>query len=149
YSEMNWIGADGTDIIGLLFANWYSNGNEIPVDKEAAKVYWDRKLEEAEMYASTNQLLFLNGVDHQLGKADVAEAIKVVNGLYADYKFVHSHFDDHLKDMMEAPPQDLDTVQRELSSQEPVGWYTLPNTAYSPTYYKQEDHHLSIILEQH
>ncbi|WZU01841.1 hypothetical protein MGH68_01635 [Erysipelothrix sp. D19-032] len=32
YSEINWEGADGTEIFSILFANWYSNGNEIPVN---------------------------------------------------------------------------------------------------------------------
>ncbi len=44
YSEMNWEGVDGSTITGLLFANWYSNGNEIPTNKEEAEVYWTQKL---------------------------------------------------------------------------------------------------------
>ena len=39
YSEMNWQGADGSEILGLLFANWYSNGNEIPAEKDAALAF--------------------------------------------------------------------------------------------------------------
>src|SRR5699024_4129032 len=41
YSEMTWEGPDGSSVHGILFANWYCNGNEIPVEKEAAKAYWD------------------------------------------------------------------------------------------------------------
>ena len=44
YSEMNWRGPDGSEIFGLLFANWYSNGNEIPVDREEAHQFWDSKI---------------------------------------------------------------------------------------------------------
>lgn len=148
YSEMNWVGADGTDIIGLLFANWYSNGNEIPVDEKEAKEYWDTKLKEAEMYASTDQLLFLNGVDHQPVQKDVSEAIRVANELYPEYNFIHSNFDDYLKAMVAALPEDLDTVSGELTSQETEGWYTLTNTASSRTYLKQEDFEMSVLLEQ-
>ena len=36
FSEMYWQGADGSRVLGILFANWYSNGNEIPVDKDEA-----------------------------------------------------------------------------------------------------------------
>ena len=39
YSEMWWEGPDQTKIFGLLFANWYSNGNEIPSEK-AAIAFW-------------------------------------------------------------------------------------------------------------
>ncbi|RDC48910.1 alpha-mannosidase, partial [Acinetobacter sp. RIT592] len=56
YSEMWWKGPDQTEIFGLLFANWYSNGNEIPAEKEAAIRFWDQKLADAEQYASTNHL---------------------------------------------------------------------------------------------
>lgn len=54
FSEMTWRGPDGSDITGLLFANWYSNGNEIPTDEEQAKIYWTQKLADVEKFASTN-----------------------------------------------------------------------------------------------
>ena len=54
YSEMIWKAPDGSEVTGILFANWYSNGNEIPVDEEEAKIFWERKLQDAEKYASTN-----------------------------------------------------------------------------------------------
>jgi len=148
YSEMNWAGVDGTEIIGLLFANWYSNGNEIPVNKKEAKKYWDQKLDDAETYASTNQLLFMNGVDHQPVQKDVSEAIKVANELYPDYHFIHSNFEDYLEQMISELPDELDTVEGELTSQETEGWYTLTNTASSRTYLKQRNHQVSVLLEQ-
>ena len=39
YSEMWWEGPDQTKIFGLLFANWYSNGNEIPSEKSGNR-FW-------------------------------------------------------------------------------------------------------------
>ena len=46
YSEMMWASPDGTKLPGILFANWYNNGVEVPVDEAEAKVYWDKKLTE-------------------------------------------------------------------------------------------------------
>ena len=43
FSEMYWQGADGSRVLGILFANWYSNGNEIPVDKDEALTFWKQK----------------------------------------------------------------------------------------------------------
>ena len=43
FSEMWWEGPDGTKILGILFANWYSNGNEIPAEKTAALDFWNQK----------------------------------------------------------------------------------------------------------
>ena len=57
FSEMYWQGADGSRVLGILFANWYSNGNEIPVDKDEALIFWKQKLADVRDYASTNQWL--------------------------------------------------------------------------------------------
>lgn len=137
YSEMWWQGPDGTRILGLLFANWYSNGNEIPTDPVQAKTYWDQKLADAEAYASTDNLLMMNGVDHEPVQADVTTAIKVANELYPDYEFVHSNFPDYLAALKASLPIQLSTIKDELTSQETDGWYTLANTASSRVYLKQ------------
>lgn len=69
-----WEGPDGSKVLGILFANWYSNGNEVPVDEEEAKKFWDRKLADAEKYASTPELLYMNGCDHQPIQIDLRKA---------------------------------------------------------------------------
>lgn len=147
YSEMNWEGIDGTEIIGLLFANWYCNGNEVPTDRVEAKEFWDKSLQDVENYASTNQLLMLNGCDHQPVQKDLAEAIRVANELYPEYNFIHSNFTTYMRDMIEELPEELDTVSGELTSQETEGWYTLTNTASSRMYLKQENTKIAKMLE--
>ncbi|MEC6746965.1 alpha-mannosidase [Marinilactibacillus sp. XAAS-LB27] len=148
YSEMNWQGVDDSVITGLLFANWYSNGNEVPTDKKLAKVYWDQKLEDAEKYASTDQLLFMNGCDHQPVQKDLSKAIELANELYPDYQFIHSDFPNYISEVLPTLPTDLDTVKGELTSQETEGWYTLTNTASSRVYLKQENARISRLLEK-
>lgn len=148
YSEMKWVGADQSEILGLLFANWYSNGNEVPVEREAAKKFWDQKLKDAEAYASTDELLFMNGCDHQPVQKDLSQAIAVANELYPEYNFIHSNFEDYMEQLLQNLPDDLDTVSGELTSQETEGWYTLTNTASSRMYLKQENHRIAVLLEQ-
>ncbi|HEN2074710.1 TPA: alpha-mannosidase [Enterococcus faecium] len=137
YSEMWWKGPDQTAIFGLLFANWYSNGNEIPVEKEAALAFWKQKLADAEQYASTNHLLMMNGVDHQPVQKDILKAIHLANELFPDYEFIHSNFTDYLEAVQKDVPEDLGSVEGELTSQETDGWYTLANTASARVYLKQ------------
>lgn len=137
YSEMWWKGPDQTAIFGLLFANWYSNGNEIPVEKEAALAFWKQKLADAEQYASTNHLLMMNGVDHQPVQKDISKAIHLANELFPDYEFIHSNFIDYLEAIQKDVPEDLGSVEGELTSQETDGWYTLANTASARVYLKQ------------
>ncbi|WP_125565792.1 alpha-mannosidase [Companilactobacillus insicii] len=139
YSEMWWKGPDGSKILGLLFANWYSNGNEIPVERDEAKRYWNQKLQDVEKYASTDNLLMMNGVDHQPVQKDVIEALDVASELYPNYEFIHSNFDDYLRAVSQDVPEDLSSIDGELTSQETDGWYTLANTASSRTYLKQEN----------
>lgn len=148
YSEMTWLGSDKSDVLSILFANWYSNGNEIPTEKEAAKVFWDKKLEEAERYASTSHLLMMNGCDHQPVQKNVSKAIRVARELYPDYEFIHSNFDDYVDVLKESLPDDLGTIHGELTSQESNGWYTLANTASSRVYLKQKNVEVSNMLEQ-
>lgn len=147
YSEMNWEGVDGSTITGLLFANWYSNGNEIPTNKEEAEVYWTQKLKDAERYASTDQLLFLNGCDHQPVQKDLSQALKVANELFDDYAFIHSDFTSYIESLKSELPEDLDKVTGELTSQETEGWYTLTNTASSRVYLKQKNAQIARLLE--
>ena len=87
---MNWQSQDGSSLPGILFANWYNNGMEIPVDEAEAKAYWDERLEKARKYAGTSQLLFMNGCDHQPVQKNFAQAIETARKLYPEIEFIHS-----------------------------------------------------------
>ena len=53
-------------------------------------------------FASSNQLLFMNGCDHQPIQTDLSEAINVANNLlYNDIEFLHSNFDNYIEDLKE------------------------------------------------
>jgi len=147
YSEMNWIGADGTKILGILFANWYSNGNEIPENTYEAKKFWDQKLEDASQFSSTHHLLMMNGCDHQPLQKNLTKAIKVARSLYPDIEFVHTDFETYLAEIRKELPANLTTVEGELKSQETEGWYTLANCASSRIYLKQWNTKVSRLLE--
>ncbi|KXT78955.1 alpha-mannosidase [Streptococcus sp. DD13] len=148
FSEMFWKGADGSQVLGILFANWYSNGNEIPVDIDEARVFWEQKLADVRAYASTNQWLLMNGCDHQPVQKNLSDAIRVANELYPEINFVHSSFEEYIQAVQAALPDNLSTVEGELTSQETDGWYTLANTSSSRIYLKQAFQEKSNLLEQ-
>lgn len=137
YSEMWWEGPDKTQVFGLLFANWYSNGNEIPSTQTEAQLFWEQKLADAEKFASTNHLLMMNGVDHQPVQKDLAKAIELANKLFPEYEFIHSNFEEYLSQLIKDLPKNLGKVKGELTSQETDGWFTLANTASTRVYLKQ------------
>lgn len=147
FSEMHWQGPDGSEILGILFANWYSNGNEIPTTETKARAFWDQKLAEVERFASTPHLLMMNGVDHQPVQKDVTQAIRLANELYPEYEFVHASFKDYIEAVKQDLPEALSTVTGELTSQETDGWFTLANTASARVYLKQWNTKVSRLLE--
>ena len=49
------------------------------------------------MFASTDELLFMNGCDHQPVQKDLSAAIETARRLYPDIEFVHSNFEDYVK----------------------------------------------------
>lgn len=137
YSEMYWRGTDGSKVYGILFANWYCNGNEVPVEKEAAAAYWKEHFDSLEKYAASPHMLMMNGCDHQPIQTDLSEAIQTAEALYPDVTFTHSNFNDYIASLSETLPADLKTVEGELRSQRTDGWGTLVNTASSRVYLKQ------------
>ncbi|MGG6309499.1 alpha-mannosidase [Paenibacillus macerans] len=149
FSELIWEGPDGSKVLGILFANWYSNGNEVPADEAEAKEFWDRKLADAEKYAATGELLFMNGCDHQPLQLDLPEAIRTAEKLYPDTKFIHSNFPDYLHELEAAlEGRELSTVKGELRSQRTDGWGTLVNTASARVYLKQMNQEGQALLEK-
>lgn len=147
YSEMWWQGPDDSKVLAILFANWYSNGVEIPVDRTEAKAFWTKKLADAERFAATDDLLFMNGIDHQPVQQDLTAALDVARDLFPDYEFIHTNFPAYIKQLRADLPKDLSTIQGELTSQATSGWYTLANTASSRIYLKQTNTAVSRLLE--
>ncbi|MEK3944637.1 alpha-mannosidase [Paenibacillus sp. FSL H3-0310] len=149
FSELIWEGPDGSKVLGILFANWYSNGNEVPVNEAEAKVFWEKKLADARKFASTGELLFMNGCDHQPAQLDLPEAIETAKRLYPDMEFIHSNFPDYLKAVEGVMDRsNLSTVKGELRSQHTDGWGTLVNTASARVYLKQRNQEGQILLEK-
>lgn len=149
FSELVWEGPDGSQVLGILFANWYSNGNEVPVELDEARRFWERKLGDARQYAATDQLLFMNGCDHQPLQTDLPGAIRMAEKLHPEVNFVHSNFPDYIR-AVEASlaGRSLSTVKGELRSQRTDGWGTLVNTASARVYLKQLNQRGQAMLEK-
>ncbi|HZG78255.1 MAG TPA: alpha-mannosidase, partial [Paenibacillus sp.] len=149
YSEMFWQSPDGSRVLGILFANWYHNGMEIPTDPEGAKAYWEKRIASVERYASTPHLLFMNGCDHQPVQKDVTDALHTARGLFPGITFHHSNFPDYVRAVQASiRPEALAVVRGELRSQRTDGWGTLVNTASARVYIKQANQANQSLLEK-
>ncbi len=148
YSEMLWRSPDGSSVVGILFANWYCNGNEVPTDEREAKEYWDQHLASLEKYAATPHMLMMNGCDHQPIQTDLPNAIEMAKKLYPNIEFVHSNFNEYINKLTLSLPDDIKVIDGELRSQQTDGWGTLVNTASSRVYIKQMNQHCQSLLEK-
>jgi alpha-mannosidase len=148
FSEMHWQSPDGSSVLGILFANWYNNGMEIPTDTEEAETYWSKRIMDAEKFASTNHLLFMNGCDHQPIQVNLPEAVETAQKLFPKIEFIHSNFADYIYQVKEMVPEYLKTIKGELRSQHTNGWGTLVNTASTRIYLKQKNQVCQTMLEK-
>lgn len=145
YSELIWQSPDGSALPAAFFANWYNNGQEIAEDGN--KAYWDNVLQSAEKYASCDELLVLNGCDHQPVQKNLAKAIRAAKENYPDYEFSHVGFEEYTNRMIKNMPKDVSTVRGELTSKFSDGWVTLINTASSLIDLKVMNRECEILLE--
>ncbi|HZG56006.1 alpha-mannosidase [Paenibacillus sp.] len=135
-SELWWASPDGSRVLSVFLANWYHNGMELPTDPEAAAERARNTIANVEKYATTSQLLLMNGCDHQPVQADVGQAIRTLNEAAPAYRFVHSGFPEYFAALRE-DAQPWPTVTGELIGEHTDGWGTLVNTASSRLYLKQ------------
>ena len=146
-SEIYWQSPNGDKTLSVLFANWYANGLDIPEDEDELKAYMDKRIADMEKYASTNQLLLMNGCDHSPVQKNIGQIIKKANALYEDYNFIHSNLDLYFK-ALEEEVGDLDTIKGELRSQATDGWWTLNSTSSSRYYLKKYNKSLEMRFEE-
>lgn len=145
YSEIYWESPDGTSIPSVVFMNWYCNAQEIP--KCVDRTYWDRAINNAVKFASTDEILLMNGCDHQPVQKDLSEALKNAKEAYPEYNFIHSNVDMYMDDLIENLPDDINTIQGELISQDTDGWFTLVNTCSALVDLKIMNRKTEILLE--
>ena len=147
-SEFLWQSPDGSSIPSIYFANWYSNGMQIPTDPEWAKKWWDKKLADARKYAATGHLLFMNGCDHQPVQKNLSEALELARKLYPEIEFVHSAMDDYADTVLSNLEEPLEIVAGELEGQQTDGYGTLRNTASARWYIKKLNRENETLLEK-
>lgn len=145
YSEIYWQSPDGSSLPATVFLNWYSNAMEIPT--ENIEKFWDNVLSNAEKYASCDELLLLNGCDHQPVQKDLSEALKKAKEKYPEYNFIHSDFSDYMEAVSKKMPKDVKPVVGELISQDTDGWYNLVNTASANVDLKIMNRKCELLLE--
>jgi alpha-mannosidase len=146
-SELIWRSPDGSDVLGIFMANWYSNAMTIPTNPDDVLQYVNGVRQACMRYATTTHLLFMNGCDHTPSQPDVSKAIKLANEQLQDAVMVHSNFTDYIAKVKEEI-HDLQIKEGELRSDYTDGWGTLTNVLSSRIYQKQANWRCQTLLEK-
>ncbi len=146
--EVNWYGADGSKVIGVLFSDWYNNANELPVNEKKVKMVYRKLIDEISENSKTPNLLAMNGCDHQPLQRDLTDSIEVATRIFGDeVEIRHSNFKDFIKEIKPYSDKFAD-VYGELTGQNTMGKYPLVGTASTHIPIKQKNHHVQNLLTQ-
>ena len=127
-SELIWRAPDGSEVIGVMFVNWYCNAMELPAAPDALR---DRILDighSLERFAVTDHLLGMNGCDHQPLQRNLVEVIKTANQVQDEYDVVQSNMRDYVAEIRKHKDQ-LSPFEGEIIGQYTSGWGLLTSTA--------------------
>lgn len=146
-SEMLWQSPDGSEVIGIMFANWYCNAMELPTDKEALAAKLENVINGAERFATTPELLGMNGCDHQPVQVNLTEAITLANEVQDKVNVKQSNFKEYV-DLIRPYRDQLAAYQGEIAGQLTTGRCLLINTASCRMDIKQENQRVQNLLER-
>ena len=138
-SELIWRSPDGSEVIGVMFANWYHCAMELPEDAEALKERIHNLVGATSRFATTDQLLGMNGCDHQPVQTNLHKVIKLANEIQDEVEVKQSNFGIYM-DEIRKHKDGLKVFEGEIAGQYGSGYGTLINTASTHVDIKQMNH---------
>ena len=146
-SELIWRGADGSEVIAVLFANWYHNAMELPTEEEALRNRLTHIVASTSRFALTPHLLGMNGCDHQPVQTDLQAAIKLANKVQDEVEVKQSNFKDYV-DAIRPYKDTFPVYEGEMNGQLATGSFPLISTSSSHVDIKQKNQATQHLLER-
>ncbi len=146
-SEIIWRSPDGSEVIGVMFANWYHNAMELPTEPEALKQRLKHIVASTSRFATTDHLLGMNGCDHQPIQMDLHKAIKLANEVQDEVIVKQSNFGEYIEEIRKNK-DNLTVFEGEIAGQLTSGHNLLINTASARVDIKQDNHDAQHLLER-
>ncbi len=145
YSEITWRGADGSEVVGVQFVQWYNNCMELPSDGNALKEKLTEIHADLTECSKTPYLLGFNGCDHQPAQANIGEVIERANEV-CDFKVCHTTLEQYIEKVTPYK-DDFYVYEGEIAGQNGNGYGTLINTASARTDIKTIAHRATHALQ--
>jgi mannosylglycerate hydrolase len=143
-SEFHWQGINGDEVMGIAIPEGYSNYMYWPQSLTMAKMRMVDTVRKLKKYASTDQFLIMNGVDHQFAQAHVSEHIRKMNRGRTKYR--HSTIQGYI-DAVKAQNPDLPTLHGELLA--PITNRVHSSMASTRMPQKQQNRKMEALLEKY
>ncbi len=96
-AETLWSGRDGSSVKAVCLVGGYSNARGITADLDATADRLDAQMENLKRYCGSGVLLLMNGIDHALPLAGVAEVIRKIEARYPGLSVRHGSVEDYLE----------------------------------------------------
>ncbi len=146
-SELIWRGADGSEVIAVLFANWYHNAMELPSDPDALRDRLAGIVASTSRFALTDHLLGMNGCDHQPVQTDLHKVIALAGEVQDEVTVKQSNFKDYV-DAIRPYKDTFPVYEGEMNGQLATGSFPLVSTSSSHVDIKQRNHDTQHLLER-
>lgn len=146
-SELIWRSPDGSEVLGVMFSNWYHNAMELPSDPDALRDRLARIVTSTSRFATTDHLLGMNGCDHQPIQMDLHKVIKLANEVQDDVVVKQSNFKDYIAEMRKYK-DNFPVFEGEINGQLSAGSCPLICTASAHVDIKQLNHDVQHLLER-
>ena len=146
-SELIWRGADGSEVMGVMFANWYHNAMELPADPDALRDRLAGIVGSTSRFALTPHLLGMNGCDHQPIQTDLHRVIALANEVQDEVTVKQSNFTDYVE-ALRPYKETFPVYEGEINGQLSAGACPLICTASAHVDIKQKNHDTQHLLER-
>lgn len=145
-SEFVWQGINGDEVLGIFLPRGYTNAMFLPKDFLKTKLRLGDTVRKLKKWAATENVLVMNGVDHQFPQAHVAEHIERLNANSRKDTYCFSTVEEYIKDV-----KDTDVALPRLSGDllTPVTNRVHSSIASTRVYQKQQNRRLEALLEKY
>jgi mannosylglycerate hydrolase len=113
-SEFYWKAPDGSRILFLTMPFGYINFGRLPNEKEDILGIVKHRIKGLLNFSITDQLLFMEGFDHQEARKDIPEVIQYLNEKISDTEFIHSSLPEYFEAVRKNLPATVAEYSGEL-----------------------------------
>jgi len=145
-SEFFWESTDGSRILTIRLSNTdgYFNAKNLSLNIDLAVSTIRKAVDKIKDYATTSNILLMNGVDHQLPQGHLPEIVRAYNQQYTEDTLIHSTLESFVNSVKSEQPS-LKIISGELRDSEKSEIFA--GTLSSRLYLRQSNEARQVELE--